>query len=230
MLSCCQPGEAVRIVGFDPESDFILKHHLRLKNEKMGNNDVILGSNFDEDIIGNPYLILGREFYPKNQLNPTGSGIDNTIFMTLDTVRKISKDSVFKDTLWQKKDPADYISAIFVKLKDGIDPLDIQKYVKEEMKYAKVCTLKGISKSFTMGEKITPLRDVNLQVMAGDFIAIEGSSGTGKSTLLYLLGTLLKADSGEYLIEGKNPYSFTDSQLSELRAISRNKFDTGVNC
>jgi hypothetical protein len=128
----------VRIVGFDPESDFILKHHLRLKNEKMGNNDVILGSNFDEDIIGNPYLILGREFYPKNQLNPIGSGIDNTIFMTLDTVRKISKDSVFKDTLWQKKDPADYISAIFVKLKDGIDPLDIQKYVKEEMKYAKV--------------------------------------------------------------------------------------------
>ena len=45
-----------------------------------------------------------------------------------------------------------------------------------------ICTLKGISKSFTMGEKITPLRDVNLQVMAGDFIAIEGSSGTGKST------------------------------------------------
>ena len=35
---------------------------------------------------------------------------------------------------------------------------------------------------------------------------------------MYLLGTLLKADSGKYLIEGKNPYSFTDSQLSELRA------------
>ena len=81
-----------------------------------------------------------------------------------------------------------------------------------------ICKLEGISKSFTMGEKITPLRDVNLQVMAGDFIAIEGSSGTGKSTLLYVLGTLLKADGGKYSIEGNDPYSFTDSQLSELRA------------
>ncbi|MGP1454285.1 MAG: ABC transporter permease [Treponema sp.] len=138
VLSCCQPGEAVRIIGFDPESDFILKHHLKFKDEGIGNDDVILGSNFDEDLIGNPYLILGREFYPKNQLSPTGSGIDNTIFMTLDTVRKISKDSVFKDTLWKKKDPADYISAILVKLKDGVDPLDIQEYVNEEIKDAKV--------------------------------------------------------------------------------------------
>ncbi|MGP1454284.1 MAG: ABC transporter ATP-binding protein [Treponema sp.] len=81
-----------------------------------------------------------------------------------------------------------------------------------------ICKLEGVSKSFTMGEKITPLIDINLQVMAGDFIAIEGSSGTGKSTLLYVLGTLLKADSGKYLIEGKDPYSFTDSQVSELRA------------
>lgn len=81
-----------------------------------------------------------------------------------------------------------------------------------------ICKLENISKSFTVGEKITPLINVHLQVMAGDFIVIEGSSGTGKSTLLYVLGTLLKADSGKYLIEGKDPYSFTDNQLSELRA------------
>lgn len=138
VLSCCQAGEAVRIVGFDPESDFILKHHLRRKNEKIGNDEVILGSNFDESLIGNPYLILGKEFYPKDQLRPTGSGMDNTIFMTLDTVRKISKDSVFKETLWKKKNPTDYISAVLVKLKDGVDPLDIQRYVDEEIKDAKV--------------------------------------------------------------------------------------------
>ena len=49
-----------------------------------------------------------------------------------------------------------------------------------------ICKLENISKSFTVGEKITPLINVHLQVMAGDFIVIEGSSGTGKSTLLYV--------------------------------------------
>jgi len=137
VLSCCQPGEAVRIIGFDPESDFILKPHLRLKDEEIRNDNVILGSNFEEYLIGNPYLILGREFYPKNQLNPTGSGMDNSIFMTLDTVREISKTSVFKETLWKKKDPADYISAILVTLKEGVDPLEIQTYINEEIKDAK---------------------------------------------------------------------------------------------
>lgn len=81
-----------------------------------------------------------------------------------------------------------------------------------------ICKLEHISKNFTMGEKITPLVDINLNVMAGDFVIIEGPSGTGKSTLLYLMGTLLKPDSGKYLINGKDILSFTDNQLSELRA------------
>lgn len=81
-----------------------------------------------------------------------------------------------------------------------------------------ICKLEHISKNFTMGEKITPLVDINLQVMAGDFIAIEGPSGTGKSTLLYLIGTLLKADGGKYSIEGKDVSAFSDNELSELRA------------
>lgn len=81
-----------------------------------------------------------------------------------------------------------------------------------------ICRLESISKSFNMGEKITPLVEIDLKVNAGDFITIEGNSGTGKSTLLYLMGTLLKPDNGKYLIEGKDPYSLNDSQMSKLRA------------
>jgi len=69
-----------------------------------------------------------------------------------------------------------------------------------------------------MGEIVTPLKDVTLTVNEGDFIAVEGPSGIGKSTLLYVMGTLLKPDDGTYTFEGKDISTFTDSQKSEFRA------------
>ena len=69
-----------------------------------------------------------------------------------------------------------------------------------------------------MGEVVTPLKDISLVVHAGDFIAVEGPSGIGKSTLLYVMGTLLQSDAGTYTFEGKDVSHFSDSQKSELRA------------
>ncbi len=137
-LSCCNPGEEVRIIGFVPDTDFILEPYLKFKTQKIKPNEIILGSNFDKDMIGKPFLILGIEFYPINQLNPSGSGMDNTIFMTLDAVRELSRNSVFKESLWKKRNPSDYISAILVKLEDGVDPADIQNDVEEQVKGVKV--------------------------------------------------------------------------------------------
>lgn len=137
-LSCCNPGEEVRIIGFDPDTDFILEPYLKFKTQKIKPHEIILGSNFDKDMIGKPFLILGMEFYPINQLNPSGSGMDNTIFMTLDAVQELSRNSVFKESLWKKRNPSDYISAILVKLEDGVDPADIQNDVEEQVKGAKV--------------------------------------------------------------------------------------------
>ena len=69
-----------------------------------------------------------------------------------------------------------------------------------------------------MGEIVTPLKDVTLTVNEGDFIAVEGPSGIGKSTLLYVMGTLLKPDEGSYTFAGKDVTAFNDSQASEFRA------------
>ena len=66
-----------------------------------------------------------------------------------------------------------------------------------------ICRLEHIRKDYHMGELVTPLKDVTLTVNSGDFIAVEGPSGIGKSTLLYVMGTLLKSDGGTYLFEGK---------------------------
>ena len=81
-----------------------------------------------------------------------------------------------------------------------------------------ICKLEHIRKSYKMGEVVTPLKDVSLTVNPGDFIAVEGPSGIGKSTLLYVLGTLLQSDEGTYTFEGKDVSRFSDGDRSDFRA------------
>lgn len=81
-----------------------------------------------------------------------------------------------------------------------------------------ICKLEHIRKDYRMGEVVTPLKDVTLTVNKGDFIAVEGPSGIGKSTLLYVMGTLLQSDEGSYTFEGQDVAKFGDDKKSELRA------------
>lgn len=61
----------------------------------------------------------------------------------------------------------------------------------------------NIRKSYRDGENSLNhvLREINISVASGEFIAIKGVSGSGKTTLLSILGTLLKPDSGRYLLD-----------------------------
>ena len=81
-----------------------------------------------------------------------------------------------------------------------------------------ICKLEHIHNDYRMGEVVTPLKDICLTVNEGDFIAVEGPSGIGKSTLLYVMGTLLKPDEGTYTFDGKDVTAFSDSQTAEFRA------------
>ena len=81
-----------------------------------------------------------------------------------------------------------------------------------------ICILKHIEKKYRNGEEIEPLIDIDLEVDRGEFIIIKGPSGTGKSTLLYVIGTLLQADSGELYIDGQNVSDLSDTEKTELRA------------
>ena len=81
-----------------------------------------------------------------------------------------------------------------------------------------ICKLEHIRKDYRMGETVTPLKDVSLTVNEGDFIAVEGPSGIGKSTLLYVLGTLLQSDEGVYTFGGEDVAKWNDGKKSEFRA------------
>jgi ABC-type lipoprotein export system ATPase subunit len=76
------------------------------------------------------------------------------------------------------------------------------------------------ARSITFGyDPAVPILDGWSQTFsAGEVVAVTGPSGRGKSTLLYLLGLMLKPTSGEVLIEGENAAQLRDAPRAELRA------------
>ncbi|AFL98520.1 ABC-type antimicrobial peptide transport system, ATPase component [Desulfitobacterium dehalogenans ATCC 51507] len=80
-----------------------------------------------------------------------------------------------------------------------------------------LCRLEKVSKSYKMGEVVCPLNEVSLTVEKGDFLAIEGPSGTGKSTLLYIMCGLLMPTGGEVFLKDHHLRSLSDAKVTELR-------------
>ena len=79
-------------------------------------------------------------------------------------------------------------------------------------------TARGIVKSYPVGgTQLTVLRDLDLQVAAGEMIAIVGASGVGKSTLLHVLGGLDRVDHGSIAIGDTDVTSLPDARLVAFR-------------
>jgi lipoprotein-releasing system ATP-binding protein len=77
---------------------------------------------------------------------------------------------------------------------------------------------KNLSKSYQTPRGSLPILDgVTFSLASGDAISIIGPSGTGKSTLLYVLGALEPPTSGEVMLDGCNPYLLSDKDVSAFR-------------
>lgn len=78
--------------------------------------------------------------------------------------------------------------------------------------------LQGIEKTYRLGENIVrALRGASLSVDKGEMVAIMGASGSGKSTMLNVIGTLDRPDAGVYLLDGEAIEAYDEVQLAELR-------------
>ena len=75
-----------------------------------------------------------------------------------------------------------------------------------------------INKSYSNGEnRLVVLKDISLELKAGEIVSIMGSSGSGKSTLLNILGTLDLPDSGIVKINGKDISKISEKETASLR-------------
>ena len=78
--------------------------------------------------------------------------------------------------------------------------------------------LDNVDKTYGNGEVTTPvLKGVSFRIEAGEYVAIMGASGTGKSTLMNVLGCLDKPTGGHYRLDGTDVVDLDDDALSHLR-------------
>ncbi len=79
--------------------------------------------------------------------------------------------------------------------------------------------LKRVVKEYYRGTTLIPvLKGIDLTVKKGDFVSVTGPSGSGKSSLLHILGCLDRPSSGTYLLDGLDIFEASDDELSRLRA------------
>lgn len=81
-----------------------------------------------------------------------------------------------------------------------------------------IIKIEDLKRQFTMGtETVHALKGISFDIKEGEFVTIMGSSGSGKSTMLNILGCLDKPTSGTYEIDGVNLKDLDKNQLATIR-------------
>lgn len=83
----------------------------------------------------------------------------------------------------------------------------------------KVIELKNVTKQFQAGEMVVQvLRELSLDIWSGEFVAIVGASGNGKSTLLNMITGIDHPTQGEVIVNGKPIHKLSENQLAAWRS------------
>src|SRR3954451_21028670 len=78
--------------------------------------------------------------------------------------------------------------------------------------------VRNLVKTYVVGEvQVRALRGINLDVERGEFLAVSGTSGSGKSTFMHIVGCLDKPTSGQYLLDGHELSRMSKDALAAVR-------------
>lgn len=90
--------------------------------------------------------------------------------------------------------------------------------------------VKNAIKTYKTGdESFNALDDISLSIEKGELVAIMGTSGSGKSTCMNMLGTLDKPNSGSYFLDGVDVFSLSPDELSDIRNLKLGFVFQGFN-
>lgn len=138
--SCCSVVGVTRVVGIDAATDFVLAPWIvggaasaegaasggagtssdEARDFGLGDDGILLGA-AAPPIEGGQASILGSVFHVAGTLAPTGTSVDETIFMDIDAARTIAAASPYLESVWGDADPFDAVSCLMVKAADGAD-------------------------------------------------------------------------------------------------------------
>jgi putative ABC transport system ATP-binding protein len=81
-----------------------------------------------------------------------------------------------------------------------------------------VISVRNLVKTYVVGEvQVKALRGINLDVQRGEFLAVSGTSGSGKSTFMHIVGCLDKPTSGQYLLDDQDVSRMSKDALAAVR-------------
>src|ERR671911_2525753 len=81
-----------------------------------------------------------------------------------------------------------------------------------------VIRLEGVHKTYAMGDvEVHALRGVSLTIREGEFVAIMGTSGSGKSTMMNIIGCLDRPTKGTYILDGEDVSQMSKDERADIR-------------
>lgn len=79
-------------------------------------------------------------------------------------------------------------------------------------------SIRNLRRNFQMGEEVVlALRGVSFDILPGEFVTIMGTSGSGKTTMLNILGCMDKPSGGEYILDGEHVEKLNGNELASIR-------------